>query len=154
MSKPKILLAEDDITMVSLLKTLLKMEGFEVVDLHADADVPAAVRHERPDVLLMDVHLSRQSGLEILDQLRHSADTKKVRVVMSSGASVKEECIARGANGFLLKPFMPDDLISLLKHVIHVWLCLPALTSRKNVCAAGHSDFYLNHTCRMNSSRY
>lgn len=118
MSKPKILLAEDDVTMVSLLKTLLKMEGFEVVDLHADADVPAAVRHERPDVLLMDVHLSRQSGLEILDQLRGSADTKKVRVVMSSGASVKEECIAHGANGFLLKPFMPDDLISLLKQTI------------------------------------
>ena len=114
----KILLAEDDITMVSLLKTLLKMEGFEVVALQADADVPAAVRSERPDVLLLDVHLSRQSGLEILDELRNSTDTKNVRVVMSSGASVKEECMRRGANGFLLKPFMPDDLISILKQTI------------------------------------
>lgn len=114
----KILLAEDDITMVSLLKTLLKMEGFEVVALQADADVPAAVRRENPDVLLLDVHLSRQSGLEILDVLRRSADTKNVRVVMSSGASVKEECIRRGANGFLLKPFMPDDLISILRQTI------------------------------------
>ena len=114
----KILLAEDDITMVSLLKTLLKMEGFEVVALQADADVPAAVRSERPDVLLLDVHLSRQSGLEILDELRNSSDTKNVRVVMSSGASVKEECMRRGANGFLLKPFMPDDLISILKQTI------------------------------------
>ena len=114
----KILLAEDDITMVSLLKTLLKMEGFEVVALQADADVPAAVRSERPDVLLLDVHLSRQSGLEILDELRSSTDTKNVRVVMSSGASVKEECMRRSANGFLLKPFMPDDLISILKQTI------------------------------------
>ena len=114
----KVLLAEDDITMVSLLKTLLKMDGFEVVALQADADVPAAVRLERPDVLLLDVHLSRQSGLEILEELRGSADTKDVRVVMSSGASVKEECMRRGANGFLLKPFMPDDLISILKQTI------------------------------------
>ncbi|MBE0669556.1 MAG: response regulator [Anaerolineales bacterium] len=114
----KILLAEDDITMVSLLKTLLKMEGFEVVALQADADVPAAVRKERPDVLLLDVHLSRQSGLEILDVLRSSSDIKDVRVVMSSGASLKEECISRGANGFLLKPFMPDDLITILKQTI------------------------------------
>lgn len=114
----KILLAEDDITMVSLLKTLLKMEGFEVVALQADADVPAAVRIENPDVLLLDVHLSRQSGLEILEELRNSEDTKNVRVVMSSGASVKEECIRRGANGFLLKPFMPDDLITILRQTI------------------------------------
>ena len=71
-----------------------------------------------PDVLLLDVHLSRQSGLEILEELRRSEDTKNVRVVMSSGANVKEECMRRGANGFLLKPFMPDDLISILKQTI------------------------------------
>lgn len=118
MAKAKILLAEDDITMVSLLKTLLNMEGFDVVVLQADANVPAAVRNEKPDVLFMDVHLSRQSGLEILDELRRSADTNDVPVVMSSGAAVKEECIRRGANGFLLKPFMPDDLITILRQTI------------------------------------
>jgi DNA-binding response OmpR family regulator len=63
---PKILLAEDDVTMVSLLKTLLKMEGFQVIVLDANADVPAAVRREHPDVVLLDVHLSHQNGLEIL----------------------------------------------------------------------------------------
>ncbi len=115
---PKILLAEDDITMVSLLKTLLKMENFDVVALSADADVPEAVRKEKPDVLLLDVHLSHQSGLEILDVIRQAQDIKDTRVVMSSGASVKEECLSRGANGFLLKPYMPDDLITILKQTI------------------------------------
>lgn len=118
MSKAKILLAEDDVTMVSLLKTLLKMEGFDVVILHADADVPAAVRSEKPDVILLDVHLTHQSGLDILDNLRSSQDTTAVRVVMSSGASVKDECIRRGANGFLPKPYMPEDLITILKQTI------------------------------------
>ncbi|MBL8061713.1 MAG: response regulator [Anaerolineales bacterium] len=118
MSKTKVLLAEDDSTMVALLKTLLKMEGFEVVALHADDDVVEAVRNEKPDVVLMDVHLSNQSGLDILDQLRGSADVSSVPVVMSSGASVKEECIHRGADGFLMKPYMPDDLIKLLKQTI------------------------------------
>jgi CheY-like chemotaxis protein len=118
MSKVKILLAEDDVTMVSLLKTLLKMEGFEVVALKSDADVPAAVRHEKPDVLLLDVHLSQQSGLDILDNLRSSDDTNHVPVVMSSGASLKDECLRRGADGFLLKPYMPDDLITVLKKTI------------------------------------
>lgn len=118
MSKPKILLAEDDITMVSLLKTLLKMEGFDVIALQADADVPAAVRDENPDVILLDVHLGPQSGLDILDCIYSSQDTITTRVVMSSGSNVKEECMRRGAFGFLLKPYMPDELITLLKQAI------------------------------------
>jgi DNA-binding response OmpR family regulator len=118
MTKLKVLLAEDDPTMVSLLTTLLKMEGFHVVALRPDADVPAAVRTEKPDVLLMDVHLSHQSGLEILNEIRKSEDTSQTRVVMSSGANVREECIHSGANGFLLKPYMPDELITILKQTI------------------------------------
>lgn len=118
MSKPKILLAEDDITMVSLLKTLLKMEGFDVAVVDADDDVSAAVKNENPNVLLLDFHLSTQNGLDILDDLRSQPETKDVRVVMSSGANVKEECLKHGANGFLLKPYMPDDLIKLLKTTI------------------------------------
>ena len=120
MAKVKILLAEDDITMVSLLKTLLKMEGFDVVALQPDADIPAAVLRENPDVLLLDVHLTGQSGLDILDTIRRSKDTAGARVVMSSGADVKEECMRRGANGFLMKPYMPDDLIMILKQTINL----------------------------------
>jgi two-component system phosphate regulon response regulator PhoB len=118
MTKLKVLLAEDDITMVSLLTTLLKMEGFQVVALQADDDVPAAVLKENPDVLLMDVHLLHQSGLDILENIRKSDATRQTRVVMSSGANVREECINRGANGFLLKPYMPDELITILKQTI------------------------------------
>jgi len=118
MTKLKVLLAEDDITMVSLLTTLLKMEGFNVVALQADADVPAAVRTENPDILLLDVHLLQQSGLDILDAIRKSEDMSRTRVVMSSGSNGREECMNRGANGFLLKPYMPDELITILKQTI------------------------------------
>ena len=118
MPNPKVLLAEDDPTMVSLLKTLLKMEGYEVIAIDADADVVRAVRTVKPDVLLMDVHLFDQSGLDILDQIRDTEDTKKVRVLMSSGANVREDCLNRGADGFLMKPYMPEDLFKQLKTVL------------------------------------
>jgi DNA-binding response OmpR family regulator len=111
----KILLAEDDKTMVSLLKTLLTMEGFEVLGLDVDADVTAAVRREQPDALFMDVHLGEQSGMQILREIRSNKDLENLRVVMTSGLDVKEQCISSGANAFLLKPFMPDDLIRVLK---------------------------------------
>jgi len=96
----------------------LKMEGFSVVALRADADVPAAVRKENPNVLLLDVHLMHQSGFEILDEIRNSGDIADTRVVMSSGSNVREECMYHGADGFLMKPYMPDDLITILKQTM------------------------------------
>jgi DNA-binding response OmpR family regulator len=112
---PKVLLAEDDHTMVSLLKTLLTMEGFEVVALDVNADVPSAVLKENPDALLMDVHLGKQSGMNIVQAIRNIPELSNVRIVMTSGLNVKEECLKHGANYFLLKPFMPDDLLKVLK---------------------------------------
>jgi DNA-binding response OmpR family regulator len=112
----KILLAEDDLTMVSLLKTLLKMEGFEVIALDVDADIPAAVGREMPDAIFMDVHLGEQSGMNVLQAIRKNPETARVRVVMTSGLNMEQECLNLGANAFLQKPFMPDELISVLKY--------------------------------------
>ena len=111
----KILLAEDDPTMVSLLQTLLKMEGYEAVAVDTRADVPGVVLSEKPDVLFMDVHLGQQSGMDIVESIRNDPQIAHIRVVMTSGFNVKEECLRRGADDFLLKPFMPDDLIGILK---------------------------------------
>lgn len=111
----KILLAEDDPTMVSLLQTLLKMEGFETVALRSDDDIVEAVLREQPDILLMDVNLGRQSGMNIMESIRNDPQITNLRVVMTSGFNVKDECLQRGADDFLLKPFMPEDLIRMLK---------------------------------------
>lgn len=111
----KVLLAEDDVTMVSLLKTLLKMEGFEVTALNVDANVPSEVQRQKPDVLFLDVHFGNQSGVDIVQEIRKSKDLASLRVVMTSGMNVQEDCLRGGANAFLLKPFSPDDLIRLLK---------------------------------------
>jgi CheY-like chemotaxis protein len=111
----KILLAEDDPTMVSLLKTLLKMEGFDVVALDASSDVAAEVEKENPHALFMDVHLGGQSGMQILEKIRSNEKNAGIKIVMTSGLNMKDECISRGANLFLLKPFMPDDLLRALR---------------------------------------
>jgi CheY-like chemotaxis protein len=116
---PKIMLAEDDLTMVTLLKTLLGMEGYQVDALSIDDDVFEAVRHDRPDVLLMDVHLPHANGLDVLAQLRKDAETRDLKVVMTSGLNLELECKNYGADDFLLKPYMPDDLLDLLKRTLN-----------------------------------
>ncbi len=112
----RIMLAEDDMTMVTLLKTLLGMEGYQVVALSVeDDDVYEAVRKDRPDVLLLDVHLPHVNGLDILDRVRGDEETKDQKVVMTSGLNLELECKNHGANDFLLKPYMPDDLLKILQ---------------------------------------
>lgn len=109
------MLAEDDATMLHLLKTLLKMEGFQPIPLEANEDIVAEVLSQQPDVLLMDVHLNNKNGLDELKRLRAASGGEHVRVVMASGLDVREKCLGYGANAFLLKPFMPDDLIAALR---------------------------------------
>ncbi len=112
---PTVMLAEDDETMVSLLRTLLGMEGYQVVALEMDQDIFGAVKDNRPDVLLLDVHLPAVNGLDVLDQIRADEKTREVSVVMTSGLNLEVECMRHGANEFLLKPYMPDDLLGILK---------------------------------------
>jgi CheY-like chemotaxis protein len=112
----KVLLAEDDETMLSLLTTLLSLEGFEVAALLSDEnDVLAAIRRERPDIVLLDVHLAQQNGLDVIQAIRREPEFSRLRVVMTSGMNIASACIEKGADDFLLKPYMPDDLINMLK---------------------------------------
>jgi DNA-binding response OmpR family regulator len=112
----KVLLAEDDPTMLGLLQTLLKMEGFEILSMPSlNDDVVTVVRDLHPDIVLLDVHLPRQNGMDVVRTIRESSDIADTKVVMSSGLNLRVECINSGADDFLLKPYMPDDLIRMLR---------------------------------------
>ena len=78
----KILLVEDDATMLSLLQTLLQLEGFEVCQVNLDQvdGIVSEIRREKPDLTLIDVHLRQISGLEILEQIRQDAELKDIFV--------------------------------------------------------------------------
>jgi CheY-like chemotaxis protein len=112
---PKVMLAEDDATMLSLLRTLLKMEGFETTILGVDEDVIEALHRDVPDIVLLDVNLTQGNGIDFLRRIRQDETLKSIVVIMSSGMPLAEECFDAGADSFLLKPYMPDTLISAIK---------------------------------------
>jgi DNA-binding response OmpR family regulator len=114
----KVLLAEDDQSMLYLLKTLLTMEGYEVAVLDLQGDFVAGVRAEHPDVMLMDVHLAGKSGLTMLQELRAQDDLKQTAIIMSSGMNLAYESRDAGATAFLLKPYMPDELIRMIRQYL------------------------------------
>jgi CheY-like chemotaxis protein len=113
---PKVLLADDDFTMISLLKTLLGMEGYQVETLLDKTGEPVDfIRASKPDILLVDVFLGDRNGLDLVRDLRRHPDLNGIKVVMVSGVDKSHECLAAGANAFLLKPYMPDDLFKILR---------------------------------------
>ncbi len=111
----KIMLAEDDPTMLSLLKTLLSLEGLTSVTLNEEDDPIAAIRREDPKVILMDVHLTQGNGIDFLRLIRSEKDLDGIFVIMQSGMNLSDECLSAGANSFLLKPYMPNILIDTIK---------------------------------------
>lgn len=117
----KVLLIEDDHTMMTLLTTLLHFEGFEIAAIQNDESLDTMmddIRQATPDVILLDVHLRRINGLDLLSAIRQDERTRHIGVLMSSGMDVRQRCADLGANAFILKPYMPEDLIQQIRQVI------------------------------------
>ena len=111
----RVMLVDDDRTMLSLLRTLLELDGYEVIEASALGDVLEVARRESPDVLLMDCILPEVDGLDLLLDIRRDDKTRGMVVVMTSGMDYEERCMERGANAFLQKPYSPDRLFEVLR---------------------------------------
>ena len=101
--------------MVRLLSTLLRMEGYDVRAVDNGEDLEAAIERLAPEMLVLDMVLRDQNGLEILERLRGTAVGSRLYVLMISGLDVGDLCLRRGADDFLLKPFMPEELTRRLQ---------------------------------------
>jgi len=114
-SLPRILVVDDDQVMVSLLHTLLQLDGFEVAGAHPHESVVDAARASQPDLIVMDVFLRGSDGLAILAELKADPALAGTPVVMCSGMDVSEQCMRGGAQAFLIKPYAPDHLLDTIR---------------------------------------
>lgn len=114
----KVMVLEDEAVLVDLLQDLLGLEGYEVSKPESAGNLLADLRSTRPDAVLMDVNLKGANGLELLGEIRADKELKDTFVVLSSGMDYRQESLARGADDFLMKPYMPDDLMKILNQKI------------------------------------
>jgi DNA-binding response OmpR family regulator len=121
MTPPKVTLIEDDETMRPLICALLEMEGFSVSSLHSlepEDEVLQDLSAEQPDLVLLDVNIHGKDSFGFVQRLKSQAGLRGVKILMSSGMALEEECQKSGADGFLLKPYMPDELIEKVEKLI------------------------------------
>jgi DNA-binding response OmpR family regulator len=113
-----VVVVDDDQVFCGLLKTVLELEGYKVIVVPWPDDVVPTVRQVMPVLVLMDVHTGRGDTLGVLRELRTDEALNNVLVVMTSGMDRSAECLAAGADDFILKPFSPSELLTKIADLI------------------------------------
>ena len=115
----KIFLIEDHAHTQQLLRTLLELEGYQVVtpSIPDPQKILELIHDQHPAIVILDAHLREFSGIEILASLRKSSLEFQPKVILTSGEDLGVESYRAGADAFLLKPFAPEKLLNLIKNL-------------------------------------
>ncbi len=120
--KVTVLAVEDDASLTKLLRTYLRMEGFNVRLAATREEIDKAlVEQPKPDVVLLDVMLPDSDGFEILQKMRTQELVKNVPVVMATAKATREAVLRGlrgGADGYVTKPFDMDIVLKAIKTVL------------------------------------
>ncbi|MEO8628837.1 MAG: response regulator [Betaproteobacteria bacterium] len=112
-----IVIADDDPYLREVLRLLLRGDEYEVVGEAANGEVALDLcRTLRPDVALLDINMPIKDGLTVRDELK--AGKNPSRVVMMSGEATVDKvqlALAKGAAGFIVKPFKVGTLLDELR---------------------------------------
>ncbi len=114
----KILVIDDDPMTCQLLTLQLEMQGYTCAAASDAEQVLPVMAAVSPTLVLLDFHLGDQGGLDLLRTIRSQAEYHHLPVVVMSGLDYRQECELAGADGFILKPFSLQDLITTIEEVV------------------------------------
>ena len=120
MSK-KIILIEDDKDLQEIIKYNFSKEKYDVVLCSDGEEALDLIKHEMPDLVILDWMLPNLSGVEILRQIRASKSLKKIPIIMLTARteeSDKLRAFDTGADDYITKPFSNSELIARTKALL------------------------------------
>jgi two-component system KDP operon response regulator KdpE len=109
------LVVDDDVSLRTLVRVNLELEGFAVREAGSVAAAEAEVEQERPDVVLLDMHLGGEDSTLLLASLRE----RGIPVALVTG-SVDVGEYRDAADAVLTKPFVPDRLVEVARRLARV----------------------------------
>ncbi|MCE3005894.1 MAG: phosphate regulon transcriptional regulator PhoB [Alphaproteobacteria bacterium] len=118
--KTKVLIVEDEVAIVTLLRYNLEKEGFTVITTGDGEEAVRLVKDHRPDVIVLDWMLPGMTGIEVCKHIRWNQDVKNTPIIMLSARGEEGDRIRgldSGADDYMVKPFSPPELISRIRAV-------------------------------------
>lgn len=121
--KGRILVADDDRSLVRIMERLLQKEGFEVLTAFDGPETLEKVSELPPDVILLDIAMPRMNGFEVARRLKDNEETKIIPIVMVTALTEvadRVNAFEAGADDFLIKPVDNTELRARVKSLLKV----------------------------------
>jgi putative two-component system response regulator len=161
----RVLVADHSESETALISHILAAEGYAVDTATDGSAVLDAVRHRPPDVLLVDVDLPGQSGLEVCRRVRQNAATRLLPIILMSAPDARDERIEgleAGADDVLLRPLDVRELIARSRSLLRmkqytddldsasaILTTLSTMIESRNGNAAGHCTRMANYATAL-----
>jgi DNA-binding response OmpR family regulator len=117
----RVLVADDDDLLLQLLEHKLTQQGYVVTCVEDGEHALDAARADKPDLIVLDGMMPGMDGFDVLRNLKEGDDTCDIPVVMLTGRVMERDIVnglTLGAEEYLVKPFMPEELIVRIKRLI------------------------------------
>jgi twitching motility two-component system response regulator PilH len=114
----KVLVVDDSQAEIRLLQSVLEQAGFCSVGISDPTKIEEAIEEERPNVILLDVVMPLRNGFQACRDLKSQESFAQIPVILVTSKATPSDRYwgeQQGANGFVAKPFTPDELISTVK---------------------------------------
>ena len=117
------ILAVDDISVnLTLLRSQLRFSDYDIITASSGQEALDLIQSARPDAVLLDIMMPDMDGFEVLEAIRNNPATEELPVIMLTSLSEFEHhahATMKGANGYLTKPLVTNQLIEALDAILH-----------------------------------
>jgi two-component system, OmpR family, KDP operon response regulator KdpE len=115
MTKPRILLVDDELSIQRAVAPLLRARGYEVEVATTGAEALESVAKQLPDLIVLDLGLPDIDGTEVCQRVRHQSAVPIVVLSARGAEADKVNALELGADDYVTKPFGPDELVARIR---------------------------------------
>jgi two-component system chemotaxis response regulator CheY len=115
-----IMAVDDSATVRQALNMTLTGAGYEIIEAVDGDDALSQLEGREIDLLITDLHMPNLNGIELIKRVRSHPDTRFLPIIMLTSESQEEkrqEGKEAGVSGWIVKPFRPDQLLSVIRMV-------------------------------------
>ena len=114
----KILVVDDELDIVKVVRAYLEQSGFRVITASDGQQALAAFRHERPDLIVLDLNLPKMDGLDVCRAIRRESSVPIIMLTARVDETDRLIGLEIGADDYIVKPFSPREVVARVRSVL------------------------------------